>query len=89
LGNPKQSDQELSGDSPRRRGCRQNLGQEHRGAKREDHTEQVASGGSGLFKSPYGIDKSTQRDFSDNRYLFREQDTIFLVTQPKDMLHGS
>jgi hypothetical protein len=45
VGDSKQPNQGLSRDSPRYRCGSKDLGQEHRSAKRQDHLEQVDSGG--------------------------------------------
>ena len=50
--------------------------------------KQTKSSGKGLCESSYGVVETPQGGVPDSRYLFCEQDSIFLDAEPQDMLYG-
>ena len=70
LGDQKQPDQGMSCDSIRRRCCPQDLGQEHYGAKRKDHSEQTEYSGKTLCENSYVLTEATQGSVPNARHIF-------------------
>ena len=69
LGDHKKPDQGLSCDSRRYHCCPQDLGHEHCGAKRKDHTEQTEYSGKRLCENYHGLTEATQGSVTNTRHF--------------------